>query len=210
MFVVRLTRFLSVSVLFRTTDRSDGDFFNSLDRFWYADVSCLFREFADTQLPFAAIFGKRTTVELSWAEIQRSENGWENFSSLKLPPLLLWLGLFYISISLNLDQIIANLVFGLPGRALEALVILLTLLVISTLMLVPEQNLKVIGAEVLGVGLANWVVVVAIQLLQLKNLRRLEPKFRWRFLNRMILGQAATLPFVIVGNPQRVPRPASA
>jgi hypothetical protein len=98
-----------------------------------------------------------------------------------------------------LDQIMANPVYGLPGRALEALVMLLAVLVVSTLMLVPEQTLEVIGSEVLGVGLANWMVVVTLQLLQLKNLRRLESEFRWHYVGRVILGQAATLPFVIAG-----------
>ena len=82
----------------------------------------------------------------------------------------------------------AHPVYGLPGRALEVLVILLAVLVVSTLMLVPEQTLGVIGAEILGVGLANWMVVVALQLLQLKNLRRLEPEFRWYFVTRVVLG----------------------
>ena len=82
----------------------------------------------------------------------------------------------------------AHPVYGLPGRALEVLVMLLAVLVVSTLMLVPEQTLGVIGAEILGVGLANWMVVVALQLLQLKNLRRLEPEFRWYFVTRVVLG----------------------
>ena len=68
------------------------------------------------------------------------------------------------------------------------MVMLLAVLVVSTLMLVPEQTLGVIGAEILGVGLANWMVVVALQLLQLKNLRRLEPEFRWYFVTRVVLG----------------------
>ena len=82
----------------------------------------------------------------------------------------------------------AHPVYGLPGRALEVLVMLLAVLVVSTLMLVPEQTLGVIGAEILGVGLANWMVVVALQLLQLKNLRGLEPEFRWYFVTRVVLG----------------------
>jgi hypothetical protein len=44
---------------------------------------------------------------------------------------------------------------GLPGRAGEAIALLLTVLVISTLMLVPGQPLALLGPEVLAVGL--WV-----------------------------------------------------
>jgi hypothetical protein len=126
-------------------------------------------------------------------------NGWENFFIAEIAASAPLAGLVFVGVSLNLERIMANPVYGLPGRALETLVMLLAVLVISTLMLVPEQTLDAIGAEVLGVGLLNWIAVVVIQLLQLKNLRRLAPEFRWHFVGRVVLGQAATLPFVIAG-----------
>jgi hypothetical protein len=126
-------------------------------------------------------------------------NGWENFFVAEIAASAPLAGLVLLGVSLNLEQVMTHPVYGLPGRALEALVMLLAVLVISTLMLVPEQTLGLVGAELLGVGLVNWTVVVALQLLQLKNLRRLEREFRWHFVIRVILGQAATLPFVVAG-----------
>jgi hypothetical protein len=82
-------------------------------------------------------------------------NGWENFFIAEIAASAPLAGLVLVGVSLNLEQIMAHPVYGLPGRALETLVMLLAVLVISTLMLVPEQTLGVIGAEVLGVGLQS-------------------------------------------------------
>jgi hypothetical protein len=51
---------------------------------------------------------------------------------------------------------------GLPGRAGEAIVLLLTLLVVSTFGLVPGQSPRVLGAEVLGFGLLPWLILIGI------------------------------------------------
>ena len=55
------------------------------------------------------------------------------------------------------------------------------------------------GVEVLIVGIADWVAVVVIHLLLLRNWQSLEAYLRWNFVGRVVLGQAATLPFVAAG-----------
>ena len=82
-------------------------------------------------------------------------NGWENFFIAEIAASAPLARLVLVGVSLNLEQVMAHPVYGLPGRALEALVMLLAVLVLSTLRLVPEQTLGVIGAEVLGVGLQS-------------------------------------------------------
>jgi hypothetical protein len=86
-----------------------------------------------------------------------------------------------------------------PGRALEALVLLLAVLVATTLLLVPGQGVVLAGVEVLAVGVVDWAVIVAIQLLQLRHWRSLEPHLRLAFMARVVLGQVDTLPFVAAG-----------
>src|SRR5215212_4187636 len=71
--------------------------------------------------------------------------------------------------------------YGLPGRALEALVLLVAVLIVTIVLLVPAQGMVLAGAEVLAVGVVDWAVVVTIQLLVLRNWRLLEPAFRWHF-----------------------------
>lgn len=60
-------------------------------------------------------------------------------------------GLLFVALSINLERILKGI--GLPGRAGEAIVLLLTVLVVSTFGLVPGQSPRVLGAEVLGFGL---------------------------------------------------------
>jgi hypothetical protein len=108
-------------------------------------------------------------------------------------------GLVFVGLSINLEMIMSNPTYGLPGRALEALVLLMAVLVVSCLLLVPAQGMVLAGVEVLVVGAADWAAIVAIHLRQLKNWRSLEPALRWNYVGRVVLGQVATLPFVAAG-----------
>ena len=51
----------------------------------------------------------------------------------------------------------------------------------------------------LTVGITDWAVIVVIQLLHLRNWHSLEPNLRGHLVGRVVLGQAATLPFVVAG-----------
>jgi hypothetical protein len=57
-------------------------------------------------------------------------------------------GLLFVALSINLERILKGA--GLPGRAGEAIVLLLTALVVSTWVLVLGQSPTVLGAELLG------------------------------------------------------------
>ena len=51
----------------------------------------------------------------------------------------------------------------------------------------------------LAVGVADWAAIVAIQLLQLRNWKSLEPHLRLAGVAWIVMGQVATLPFVAAG-----------
>jgi hypothetical protein len=88
----------------------------------------------------------------------------------------------------------------LPGRALEAVVLLMAVLIVTILLLVPGQGMVLAGAEVLAVGVGDWAAVVITQVLVLRNWQSLEPAFRWHFVPRgVVLCQVATLPIVAAG-----------
>ena len=108
-------------------------------------------------------------------------------------------GLVFVGVSINLEKIISTPRYGLTGRALEALVLLLAVLVVTSLLLVPGQGMVLAGVEVLTVGMADWTVIVAIQLLHLRSWQSLEPNLRGHLVVRVVLGQVATLPFVVAG-----------
>ena len=108
-------------------------------------------------------------------------------------------GLVFVGVSINLDTIMSHPSYGLPGRALEALVLLVAVLIVAILLLVPGQGTVLAGAEVLAVGVVDWAAVVIIQLLVLKNWRSLDASLRSHFVPRVVLSQMATLPIVAAG-----------
>jgi hypothetical protein len=108
-------------------------------------------------------------------------------------------GLVFVGVSINLDTIMSDPRYGLAGRALEALVLLVAVLIATILLLVPDQGMVLAGAEVLAVGVVDWAAVVIIQVLVVRNWRSLEPAFRWHFVPRVVLCQLATLPIVAAG-----------
>ena len=108
-------------------------------------------------------------------------------------------GLVFVGVSINLEMIMSNPSYGMAGRALEALVLLVAVLIVTLLLLVPSQGMVLAGAEVLAVGVLDWAAIVTIQLLPLRNWRALEPAFRRHFVPRVVLGQLATLPILAAG-----------
>jgi hypothetical protein len=108
-------------------------------------------------------------------------------------------GLVFVGVSINLDTIMSNPTYGLAGRALEALVLLVAVLIATILLLVPDQGMVLAGAEVLAVGVVDWVALVVIQMLVVRNWHLLEPTLRWNFVPRVVLCQLATLPIVAAG-----------
>ena len=122
-------------------------------------------------------------------------SGWESFFVAQVGASAAVAGLVFVGVSINLDKILKYA--GLPGRTLEALIVLILVLITSSLMLVPGQSNTLIGAELLGVGLLAWIWIAALDIL---NLRQLEPRYRnaWVLL-RVALSQVATLPIIIAG-----------
>jgi hypothetical protein len=93
----------------------------------------------------------------------------------------------FVGDSINLDTSMSNTTYGLAGRALEALVLLVAVLITTIVLLVPDQRMVLAGAELLAVGVVDWAAVVTIQVLVLRNWRSLEPAFRWHFVPRVVL-----------------------
>ncbi len=108
-------------------------------------------------------------------------------------------GLVFVGVSINLEKIMSQPGYGLPGRAAEALILLVAVLTASLLLLVPGQGTMMVGAEVLAIGIAAWGWVVVIQPLRLRSWRTMRPGLRGTFVVRVMLCQIATLPLVVAG-----------
>jgi hypothetical protein len=126
-------------------------------------------------------------------------NEWHDFFLAQAGAAGVLTGLVFVGVSINLQKIVSNPSSGLAGRAAEALILLVAVLIASVLVLVPGQGPGVLGAEVLVVGLAAWGWIVAIQLPRLWEWGTLRADLRGPFVLRVVFGQVATLPLVIAG-----------
>jgi modulator of FtsH protease len=103
-------------------------------------------------------------------------------------------GLLFVAISINLAKILE--VRGLVGRAGEAIVLLVAVLIVSTLMLVPDPPRVALGTELLVVGLLAWSILVVIHAKAVRG--RVGPS-RAVLVGRVVMAQVAVLPFPVAG-----------
>jgi modulator of FtsH protease len=124
---------------------------------------------------------------------------WQDFLVTAAQAAAALAGLMFVGLSINLEMIMDNPRYGWAGRALEALVLLVAVLIVTCLLVAPAPGTVVAGLEVLVIGIADWAAIVVIQLLQLRNWHSLEATLRPYFVTRVVLGQIATLPLVAAG-----------
>ncbi len=84
----------------------------------------------------------------------------------------------------------------MPDRALEAIIVLVQVLLVSSIVLVPQQQHELLGGELLVVGGATWATVVY---LGVRTLRATDRQYRRPQLVHLVLTQVATLPFLVAG-----------
>lgn len=75
-------------------------------------------------------------------------------------------GLLFVAVSVNIQDILKY--EGLPARALQTLLLLLSAVVVSLACLIPAQSTTALGAELLGIGLAfgGWILLLAARALE--------------------------------------------
>jgi hypothetical protein len=103
-------------------------------------------------------------------------------------------GLLFVAISINLTKILE--VRGHVGRAGEAIVLLVAVLIVSTLVLVPDQPRATLGVELLVAGLLAWSILVGIHAKAVRG--RVGPS-RAVLAGRIAMAQVAVLPFPVAG-----------
>ena len=121
-------------------------------------------------------------------------NGWESFLLAEVGASATLTGLIFVGVSINLNKILA--LPRLPNRALEALILLLTVLVVASLLLVPGETLRTAGYEMLGVGAAVWLVIV---LIDVDLWRTSEASYRAHTRLLILMNQLSLMPYIIGG-----------
>jgi hypothetical protein len=69
-------------------------------------------------------------------------------------------GLVFVAVSINIERILA--LPGTPERALQTLLVLLSVVIVSVFCLAPGQSDTAVGVELIAVGLASTVTVALL------------------------------------------------
>jgi hypothetical protein len=120
--------------------------------------------------------------------------GWSDFFAAQLGASAALAGLLFVGISINMTKILAYP--HLTNRALQALIMLVAILLVSSLMLVPGQSFAELGFEVLIVGAVVSVMVADVSV---KSLRVVEKEHRSAIIFEALLGQLALVFYVAAG-----------
>jgi hypothetical protein len=123
-----------------------------------------------------------------------STAGWESLFVAEAGASAALAGLLFVAISINLERILQGA--GLPGRAGEAMVLLVAVLGVSTLVLSPGQPRTALGAELLVAGLVAWSILVMIHLRAVRS--RVGPS-SGALAGRIVVVQVAVLPLLVAG-----------
>lgn len=119
---------------------------------------------------------------------------WSNFFVTTAEVAAALTGLIFVGVSISLARILE--IPTLPGRALDALVTLLAIVVISLLTLVPGQSLTVLGVEWLIIGIAVWAIVLYSDTTMFK---RTDQQYKKHYRANIFMGQIVTVPYLIAG-----------
>jgi modulator of FtsH protease len=105
------------------------------------------------------------------------------------------LGLLFVAVSINLERVLQY--EGLPERALETLLLLLSVLIVAVVGLAPGQSHSALGIEVVVIGLLMATAVVKLPIYAVDDETGEEP-VGWR-VSRWGVRAFSVVPFVLAG-----------
>jgi hypothetical protein len=119
---------------------------------------------------------------------------WDTFFAAQLGASAALAGLLFVGISINMTKILKYPM--LVNRALQSLILLGTILVVSSFSLDPDQPVMFLGVEILIVGASVWAMVTT---LSIRNLRAVEKQYMWSWIGETLLTQVAVLSYAVAG-----------
>ena len=120
---------------------------------------------------------------------------WSDFALAQLGASAALLGLVFVGMSINLKEFVGTPL--LVNRALEAIVLLASVLVTATAVLIPSQDRDAVGVELVIIGLLVSAVVLRLQMGVVAGGDR--GPTRASVVSRRIFGLGSTLLIVIAG-----------
>jgi hypothetical protein len=102
-------------------------------------------------------------------------------------------GLVFVAVSINVDRILK--LEGVPERALQTVLLLLSVVLVSIAGLIPGQDTTALGAELLGVGVVLGLAIAGLAGRSVADSHQTRPQL----VGRLILLAAGTAPVLIGG-----------
>lgn len=125
---------------------------------------------------------------------QKRMQTWSSFFSTAAEAAATLTGLIFVAVSNNLSLILAKP--KLANRALEPLILLMTILLSSLGCLVPDHPTAWLGAELLGLG---GLVCLIVLRLDRQMLAQTEARHKRSYRHNVLFSQIALLPYVLAG-----------
>ena len=117
---------------------------------------------------------------------------WSNFFVAELGAAATLTGLLFIAVSINLARILQFP--HLPARGAEALLDLVSAVIVGTFALVPHQSAALVGIEIGVTGVFIWGIHT-IALIRARKFDRTYVKLR----TRLLVNQTPSLPYIVAG-----------
>jgi modulator of FtsH protease len=118
---------------------------------------------------------------------------WDTFFVAETAAAAALLGLLFVAVSINLKEIVE--VGGLADRAMGALFLLLSILIIGLLLAMPDQPVPIMGFE--SAGISALVAIITVTL-GIRGLRASAPQFRPNFIQNVV-GNVVVLAPILAG-----------
>jgi hypothetical protein len=121
-------------------------------------------------------------------------NEWHDFFIAMTGAAAALTGLIFVGVSINITRIIAFP--KLPDRALLSLILLLAILIVSSLILIPQQSYLSIGIELTVIAIIVYGVVTK---LDIGIYKKTPAEYKSQYLISFIFNQLSVLPYLIAG-----------